>query len=309
MTKTLSVNSPLLTFRFEIDETSPSMSGCCGDDCSYEILSRRTKHGEASAGHTHGGGHCGGCCHWIHSCSWYLIGLKKKKASNFHGCVWKLELPANSANAMSLNDHVCGFNEWSVEFRAADVDVLRNETCMFLGVFLLQKQYQCGLSHIVTCLWFPTAWFNVRHFSLILMISSNSPFRKKLLADIINDQSQPHSTSLSSANVLYCIEFICNCCFIQSSKFVGSWTLCSIFDTDCTHILLFLKKSTAATALIETKLISDTTITSMQYIISITSPVRVWWLVSKAPQMSLFIFSSFCLQIDYALHLTHYGWV
>lgn len=49
--------------RFEIDETSPSMSGCCGDDCSYEILSRRTKHGEASAGHTHGGGHCGGCCH------------------------------------------------------------------------------------------------------------------------------------------------------------------------------------------------------------------------------------------------------
>uniref|UniRef100_A0AAQ6ICN5 N-alpha-acetyltransferase 40, NatD catalytic subunit n=1 Tax=Anabas testudineus TaxID=64144 RepID=A0AAQ6ICN5_ANATE len=49
--------------QFEIDETSPSMSGCCGDDCSYEILSRRTKHGEASAGHTHGGGHCGGCCH------------------------------------------------------------------------------------------------------------------------------------------------------------------------------------------------------------------------------------------------------
>ncbi|KAM9425254.1 N-alpha-acetyltransferase 40 isoform 3-T3 [Pholidichthys leucotaenia] len=49
--------------QFEIDETSPSMSGCCGDDCSYEILSRRTKHGEVSAGHTHGGGHCGGCCH------------------------------------------------------------------------------------------------------------------------------------------------------------------------------------------------------------------------------------------------------
>uniref|UniRef100_A0A1A8JTM9 N-alpha-acetyltransferase 40 n=1 Tax=Nothobranchius kuhntae TaxID=321403 RepID=A0A1A8JTM9_NOTKU len=49
--------------QFEIDETSPSMSGCCGDDCSYEILSRRTKHGEASAGHTHGGSHCGGCCH------------------------------------------------------------------------------------------------------------------------------------------------------------------------------------------------------------------------------------------------------
>lgn len=188
---------------------------------------------------------------------------------------------------MSLNDHVCGFNEWSVEFRAADVDVLRNETCMFLGVFLLQKQYQCGLSHIVTCLWFPTAWFNVRHFSLILMISSNSPFRKKLLADIINDQSQPHSTSLSCA-ILYWIHL--QCCFIQSSKFVGSWTLCSIFDTDCTHILLFLKKSTAATALIETKLINDTTITSMQYIISITSPVRVWWLVSKAPQLTFYFF-------------------
>nr|XP_046183857.1 N-alpha-acetyltransferase 40-like [Oncorhynchus gorbuscha] len=50
-------------FRFEIDDTSPSMSGCCGDDCTYEILSRRTKHAEAS-GHSHGGGgHCGGCCH------------------------------------------------------------------------------------------------------------------------------------------------------------------------------------------------------------------------------------------------------
>ncbi|XP_029616559.1 N-alpha-acetyltransferase 40 isoform X3 [Salmo trutta] len=49
--------------QFEIDDTSPSMSGCCGDDCTYEILSRRTKHAEAS-GHSHGGGgHCGGCCH------------------------------------------------------------------------------------------------------------------------------------------------------------------------------------------------------------------------------------------------------
>ncbi|KAK1154966.1 hypothetical protein AOXY_G28011 [Acipenser oxyrinchus oxyrinchus] len=47
--------------QFEIDEMSPSMSGCCGDDCSYEILSRKTKHGEAQ--HSHGGGHCGGCCH------------------------------------------------------------------------------------------------------------------------------------------------------------------------------------------------------------------------------------------------------
>ncbi|CAB1351356.1 unnamed protein product, partial [Coregonus sp. 'balchen'] len=41
--------------QFEIDDTSPSMSGCCGDDCTYEILSRRTKHAEAS-GHNHGGG-------------------------------------------------------------------------------------------------------------------------------------------------------------------------------------------------------------------------------------------------------------
>ncbi|KAK6291734.1 N-alpha-acetyltransferase 40 isoform X2 [Coregonus clupeaformis] len=53
--------------QFEIDDTSPSMSGCCGDDCTYEILSRRTKHAEAQAeaqGHSHGGGgHCGGCCH------------------------------------------------------------------------------------------------------------------------------------------------------------------------------------------------------------------------------------------------------
>ncbi|KAJ8401716.1 hypothetical protein AAFF_G00376870 [Aldrovandia affinis] len=48
--------------QFEIDDTSPSMSGCCGDDCTYEILSRRTKFGEA-AGHGHAGGHCGGCCH------------------------------------------------------------------------------------------------------------------------------------------------------------------------------------------------------------------------------------------------------
>ncbi|RXN21671.1 N-alpha-acetyltransferase 40 isoform X1 [Labeo rohita] len=55
-------NGRPLPFRFEIDETSPSMSGCCGEDCSYEILSRRTKYGEAS-GHAHGGGHCGGCCH------------------------------------------------------------------------------------------------------------------------------------------------------------------------------------------------------------------------------------------------------
>ncbi|CAB1345599.1 unnamed protein product [Coregonus sp. 'balchen'] len=57
----------LIANRFEIDDTSPSMSGCCGDDCTYEILSRRTKHAEAQAeaqGHSHGGGgHCGGCCH------------------------------------------------------------------------------------------------------------------------------------------------------------------------------------------------------------------------------------------------------
>lgn len=47
--------------RFEIDDSSPSMSGCCGEDCSYEILSRRTKFGDSQ--HSHSGGHCGGCCH------------------------------------------------------------------------------------------------------------------------------------------------------------------------------------------------------------------------------------------------------
>lgn len=47
--------------QFEIDDSSPSMSGCCGEDCSYEILSRRTKFGDSQ--HSHTGGHCGGCCH------------------------------------------------------------------------------------------------------------------------------------------------------------------------------------------------------------------------------------------------------
>ncbi|XP_035885527.1 N-alpha-acetyltransferase 40 isoform X2 [Phyllostomus discolor] len=47
--------------QFEIDDSSPSMSGCCGEDCSYEILSRRTKFGDSQ--HSHVGGHCGGCCH------------------------------------------------------------------------------------------------------------------------------------------------------------------------------------------------------------------------------------------------------
>uniref|UniRef100_A0A8B9X4B2 N-alpha-acetyltransferase 40, NatD catalytic subunit n=1 Tax=Bos mutus grunniens TaxID=30521 RepID=A0A8B9X4B2_BOSMU len=46
--------------QFEIDDSSPSMSGCC-EDCSYEILSRRTKFGDSQ--HSHSGGHCGGCCH------------------------------------------------------------------------------------------------------------------------------------------------------------------------------------------------------------------------------------------------------
>ncbi|XP_032090125.1 N-alpha-acetyltransferase 40 isoform X2 [Thamnophis elegans] len=47
--------------QFEIDDTSPSMSGCCGEDCSYEILSRRTKFGESQQAHL--GTPCGGCCH------------------------------------------------------------------------------------------------------------------------------------------------------------------------------------------------------------------------------------------------------
>uniref|UniRef100_A0A3Q0RFU9 Uncharacterized protein n=1 Tax=Amphilophus citrinellus TaxID=61819 RepID=A0A3Q0RFU9_AMPCI len=51
------------TLQFEIAKTSLSTSSCCDDNCSYEILSRRTKHDEALAGHTHGDGHYRGCCH------------------------------------------------------------------------------------------------------------------------------------------------------------------------------------------------------------------------------------------------------
>ncbi|XP_063293712.1 N-alpha-acetyltransferase 40 [Pelobates fuscus] len=46
--------------QFEIDETSPSVSGCCSDDCTYEILSRRTKFGDTTHSHS---GQCAGCCH------------------------------------------------------------------------------------------------------------------------------------------------------------------------------------------------------------------------------------------------------
>ncbi|XP_017695648.1 PREDICTED: N-alpha-acetyltransferase 40 [Lepidothrix coronata] len=45
--------------QFEVDPTSPSVSGCCGDDSSYEILSRSTRFGDPHPG----GGPCGGCCH------------------------------------------------------------------------------------------------------------------------------------------------------------------------------------------------------------------------------------------------------
>uniref|UniRef100_A0A8P0NZ79 N-alpha-acetyltransferase 40 n=2 Tax=Canis lupus familiaris TaxID=9615 RepID=A0A8P0NZ79_CANLF len=45
--------------QFEIDDSSPSMSGCCGEDCSYEILSRRTKFGDSQHSHA-------GCCRWAH---------------------------------------------------------------------------------------------------------------------------------------------------------------------------------------------------------------------------------------------------
>ncbi|NXF77196.1 NAA40 acetyltransferase, partial [Sclerurus mexicanus] len=50
--------SPPSPPRFEVDPTSPSVSGCCGDDSSYEILSRSTRFGDP-----HPGGPCGGCCH------------------------------------------------------------------------------------------------------------------------------------------------------------------------------------------------------------------------------------------------------
>lgn len=93
-------HAPPPIFRFEIDETSPSMSGCCGDDCSYEILSRRTKHGEASAGHTHGGGHCGGCCHWSASVTPFMIGYKSQQLSWL--CV-KAWAACYSASILSLN--------------------------------------------------------------------------------------------------------------------------------------------------------------------------------------------------------------
>ncbi|RLV76492.1 hypothetical protein DV515_00016918, partial [Chloebia gouldiae] len=45
--------------KFEVDATSPSVSGCCGDDSSYEILSRSTRFGDPHPG----GGPCAGCCH------------------------------------------------------------------------------------------------------------------------------------------------------------------------------------------------------------------------------------------------------
>ncbi|XP_066426833.1 N-alpha-acetyltransferase 40 isoform X1 [Molothrus aeneus] len=45
--------------QFEVDASSPSVSGCCGDDSSYEILSRSTRFGDPHPG----GGPCAGCCH------------------------------------------------------------------------------------------------------------------------------------------------------------------------------------------------------------------------------------------------------
>ncbi|NWY22848.1 NAA40 acetyltransferase, partial [Aphelocoma coerulescens] len=49
----------LVANRFEVDAASPSVSGCCGDDASYEILSRSTRFGDPHPG----GGPCAGCCH------------------------------------------------------------------------------------------------------------------------------------------------------------------------------------------------------------------------------------------------------
>lgn len=152
VTSSSSLGDPSLSlhaFRFEIDETSPSMSGCCGDDCSYEILSRRTKHGEASAGHTHGGGHCGGCCHWSASAPPFYDWLK---ASNFHGCVWKLELPATAAGVLSLTGcrAPLKMNRWwntwlqmSVSHYGLRfmVSFFFFRVCLLFGVFLLEKQY------------------------------------------------------------------------------------------------------------------------------------------------------------------------
>uniref|UniRef100_A0A8C6YYQ6 NAA40 acetyltransferase n=1 Tax=Nothoprocta perdicaria TaxID=30464 RepID=A0A8C6YYQ6_NOTPE len=47
--------------QFDVDDSSPGAGGCCGDDCCYEILSRRTRYGESRPGPP--GGRCGGCCH------------------------------------------------------------------------------------------------------------------------------------------------------------------------------------------------------------------------------------------------------
>ncbi|CAN0316166.1 unnamed protein product [Lampetra planeri] len=70
------------TLQYQLDETSPGYgSGCCGngagdgggsggggdgDGCSYDVLSRRTKHGQRSpcCAHPHTAhGECGSCCH------------------------------------------------------------------------------------------------------------------------------------------------------------------------------------------------------------------------------------------------------
>ncbi|EHB16110.1 N-acetyltransferase 11 [Heterocephalus glaber] len=40
-------------WQFEIDDSSPSMSGGCGEDSSYEILSQKTKFGDSQ--HSHAG--------------------------------------------------------------------------------------------------------------------------------------------------------------------------------------------------------------------------------------------------------------
>ncbi|XP_070953803.1 N-alpha-acetyltransferase 40-like [Macaca nemestrina] len=39
------------SLQFEIDDSCPSMSGCCGEDCSYKILSCRTKFGDSQHAH------------------------------------------------------------------------------------------------------------------------------------------------------------------------------------------------------------------------------------------------------------------
>lgn len=141
------------------------MSGCCGDDCSYEILSRRTKHGEASAGHTHGGGHCGGCCHWAASATPFYDWFKSQQLSWLCVKAW----------AACFSASVLEF-EPMVEYLPTDKRrcIMDWDLCWgfvlfcFFGVFLPQKQYAVWAFTHGSGFSFPTFWFRVQILFLVL---------------------------------------------------------------------------------------------------------------------------------------------